>query len=241
MENLKVVSEPVTEEQAENAVAVNGHYMPVREYHGERVVTFKDIDTAHERPVGTAGRNFRTNRKYFIEGVDFFKISPDEFRRAFGGMDKRQQNDILLFTETGYYMLVKSFTDELSWTVQRELVNNYFRVKKTEQPVQYFTDPKILEILAHIQNIFEFAYKSMMNIKCQVDNIENRQKLLETRITKNQFIPPTVEEVEEYCDRIGEYIDAERFVDYYSSVGWVIGNGKPMKDWKASVRCWFRY
>ena len=24
-------------------------------------------------------------------------------------------------------------------------------------------------------------------------------------------------------------------------VGWVIGNRKPMKDWKASVRCWLRY
>ena len=35
-------------------------------------------------------------------------------------------------------MLVKSFTDDLAWSVQRELVNNYFKVKlesKREEPV----------------------------------------------------------------------------------------------------------
>lgn len=73
----------------------------------------------------------------------------------------------------------------------------------------------------------------------RIDILENHQKRLESKSAG--FIPPTVEEIEDYCDRIGEYIDAERFVDYYSSVGWVIGNGKPMKDWKASVRCWLRY
>ena len=73
----------------------------------------------------------------------------------------------------------------------------------------------------------------------RLDALENRQKRLETKSAG--FTPPTVEEVENYCDYLGEWIDAERFVDYYESVGWVIGNGKPMKDWKASVRCWLRY
>ena len=34
-------------------------------------------------------------------------------------------------------------------------------------------------------------------------------------------------------------MDAERFVDYYSSVGWKVGKN-PMKDWKAAVRAWSR-
>lgn len=186
---IKKAEKTVSEPTSENTVAVNGHYMPVREYHGERVVTFKDIDTAHERTSGTAGRNFRANRKYFIEGVDFFKISPDEFRRAFGEMDKRQQNDIMLFTETGYYMLVKSFTDELSWTVQRELVNNYFRVKKTEQPtVQYQTDPKIIEILKHLQMISETTLKFMADMKIKVNRLESRQCNLEEQYKLPVFL-----------------------------------------------------
>ena len=35
-----------------------------------------------------------------------------------------------LITETGYLMLVKSFTDDLAWDVQRKLVDSYFRVKQ---------------------------------------------------------------------------------------------------------------
>ncbi len=92
---------------------VNSVPLPVREYSGQRVVSFKDIDTLHHRPEGTAKRNFNKNVKYFIEGIDFFKITPYEFRTAIGTMDERQQNDIMLLTESGYLMVVKSFRDEL--------------------------------------------------------------------------------------------------------------------------------
>lgn len=56
--------------------------------------------------------------------------------------------DIILVTESGYLMLAKSFTDDLAWKVQRELVNNYFRGKapKPEQPTletsEYYYFPK---------------------------------------------------------------------------------------------------
>ena len=54
------------------------------------------------------------------------------------------------------------------------------------------------------------------------------------------FVPPMIEEVEEYADSIGATIDAEQFEDYYEAIGWVIGNGKPMRDWKAAVRNWIK-
>ncbi len=52
-----------------------------------------------------------------------------------------------------------------------------------------------------------------------------------------RFIAPTVEEVREYCQERGNSVDAERFVDFYTSKGWRIGKD-PMKDWKATVRTW---
>ena len=84
----------------------------------------------HERPDGTARKRFSDNKKHFIEGTDFFKITPSEFRTAIGDMDLRQQNDVTLITESGYLMLVKSFTDDLAWDVQRQLVDSYFRKTK---------------------------------------------------------------------------------------------------------------
>lgn len=111
-------------------VRIKNHELQVKEYKGQRVVTFKDIDECHERPEGTARRNFNKNKTHLIEEVDYFKITPYEFRTAFGEMDKRQQNNITLVSESGYMMLVKSFTDDLAWEVQRMLVNTYFKAKE---------------------------------------------------------------------------------------------------------------
>lgn len=99
--------------------------LTVKEYKGQRVVTFKDIDTVHGRSSGTAHRNFKANRNRFIEGVDYFKLQLDEIR-PFG---ITSPNGGIVMTESGYLMLTKSFTDDLAWTVQRELVNNYFRAR----------------------------------------------------------------------------------------------------------------
>ena len=52
-----------------------------------------------------------------------------------------------------------------------------------------------------------------------------------------RFVPPTVDEVRDYCLERGNKVDPQRFVDYYSSNGWMVGKTK-MKDWKAAVRTW---
>lgn len=52
-----------------------------------------------------------------------------------------------------------------------------------------------------------------------------------------RFAPPTVEEVRTYCQERHNKVDPERFVDFYASKGWRVGN-QPMKDWKAAVRTW---
>ena len=112
-------------------VKVNQQNVLVKEYKGQRVVTFKDIDLVHERPEGTAGRNFRDNKVHFIEGEDYFKICPDEIRRnKIMDISPKLHQDIVFLTESGYLMLVKSFTDELAWKVQRQLVKSYFKQKR---------------------------------------------------------------------------------------------------------------
>ena len=54
-----------------------------------------------------------------------------------------------------------------------------------------------------------------------------------------RFIPPSREEVQAYCLERKNNVDAERFIDHYTSNGWMVGKNK-MKDWKASVRTWER-
>lgn len=111
----------------------------------------KDVDMVHERPDGTARRNFNSNRNRFIDGEDYFVVSADEIRtsRMFPISDNDFTNKILL-TEQGYLMLVKSFTDDLAWTVQRQLVNGYF---KTRRLVNEELSPETQLILKLAQSI----------------------------------------------------------------------------------------
>lgn len=55
-----------------NEILINNQNVRIKEYEGKRVITFKDIDMVHDRPEGTARRNFNTNKKHFIEGEDFY-------------------------------------------------------------------------------------------------------------------------------------------------------------------------
>lgn len=60
------------------------------------------------------------------------------------------------------------------------------------------------------------------------NNIEGKRK---------RFTPPTVSDVRAYCAERGNNVDAQRFVDFYTSNGWLVGKNH-MKDWKAAVRTW---
>lgn len=109
----------------------------IKEYKGQRVVTFKDIDMVHERPDGTARHRFAENKRHFVENEDYFVVTPqslentelDGFRPV--GIDTVSPRGTALITEQGYLMLVKSFTDDLAWEVQRKLVSSYFNVHQT--------------------------------------------------------------------------------------------------------------
>lgn len=84
------------------------------------------------------------------------------------------------------------------------------------------------------------------------DVLTNNQPAINQQLTNSQpqrkndkngkegrFTPPTTQQVSEYCQEKGYRIDVHRFVDFYTSKGWMVGKNK-MKDWRAAVRNWSR-
>lgn len=67
----------------------------------------------------------------------------------------------------------------------------------------------------------------------------NTKELNTNKSTTKRFIAPSIDEVREYIEEKGYSIDPERFVDYYTANGWMVGKSH-MKDWKATVRNWER-
>lgn len=54
---------------------------------------------------------------------------------------------------------------------------------------------------------------------------------------EGDFAPPTLQEVAAYCQERNNQVDPGRFVDFYASKGWKVGQS-PMRDWKAALRRW---
>lgn len=77
--------------------------------------------------------------------------------------------------------------------------------------------------------------------KKSIDNTLSDERVnahTRARDKKSTFTPPTVDEVRAYCAERGNSVDAERFVDHYTSNGWRVGGKGSMKDWKAAIRNW---
>lgn len=133
-----------------NVVEINNVAIGVKEFKGQRIVTFKDVDKVHERPDGTARKAFNRNRSHFIEGEDFFVHERDEAKTLFGII---APNGVTSLTESGYLMISKVFDDDLAWEVQRKIVSSYFRVqeKHDDSECQYLALKAIAEVLTSVQ------------------------------------------------------------------------------------------
>lgn len=102
-----------------NTVMVADKALSIVEYQGQRVVTLTMIDEVHGRPEGTARKRFNDNKDHFVEGEDYFDVGSSEIRtHNICAISSKAHGNIKLMTESGYLMLVKSFTDDLAWFAQ---------------------------------------------------------------------------------------------------------------------------
>lgn len=158
-----------------DVMTVENTEMQIREYNGQRVVTFKDIDRVHQRKSGTSYRNFNRNKKYFIEGEDYMKVCSDEIRRSkIFDVSNKTRGNITLITETGYLMIVKSFTDDLSWSVQRQLVNNYFEKRVVQNVVNELPDIKKYDLKVPINPDWYERNRGRLRRICERENTTHK-------------------------------------------------------------------
>jgi hypothetical protein len=98
---------------------------------------------------------------------------------------------------------------------------------------KYWTDEKIEKIRQDLA--FMPSHDSCVATlltKYDSDLLKQESKPKTTR-----FVKPTVEEIRVYCRERMNFVEPQKFFDYYESNGWKVGKN-PMKDWKAAVRTW---
>ena len=167
-------------------VKINENDLQVKEWNGQRVITLADIDRVHERPEGTAKRNWNENKKHLIKDEDYFLATRKELSTKFVPNKPLKGNpniEVILLTESGYLLLVKSFTDDLAWKVQRQLVNSYFKFKEVMETLQPNGNELILSNAKFIDAIDSLetcaaVFQSMMDYS--TINYKQQQDLLQT-------------------------------------------------------------
>lgn len=92
-----------------------------------------------------------------------------------------------------------------------------------------------------ISNASEMQMQSNSNANAEHKGKEIKEKEIikerEKEKTARRFIPPTVEEVKARIAEMGYTFDAEAFIAFYQSNGWMVGKSK-MKDWRAAMVTW---
>lgn len=129
-------------------ITINDHEITPLVYNGQRVLTFKMIDKIHSKPDGSARKRFADNRERFIENEDYFIGKPTEiYEESVLRTYQNKDIKIALLTESGYLLLVKSFTDDFAWKTQRLLIKCYFKIKSDKSQLPQ-TFPEALRLLA---------------------------------------------------------------------------------------------
>jgi len=106
-----------------------------------------------------------------------------------------------------------------------------------------------------VKSTSQFTIVTICKYECYQDEneeankpITNNQQTTNKQLTTNKnvkneknersiFIEPTYNEILEYCSERKNGVDVNKFLNFYSSKGWMVGKNK-MIDWKACVRTW---
>lgn len=152
--------------------------------------------------------------------------------------DKRVFDLFGILTSVG---IQRRFIRMLKSREKFNFIEEYFLLDKSDNNdvPQGILDKLTFKKISCIENPF----KSEENPEILSDNAQSKieeNKIKEIKKSEertSRFTPPTLEEVKKYCNERNNNVDAQRFIDYYTSNGWYVGKNK-MKDWKAAVRTW---
>ena len=77
---------------------------------------------------------------------------------------------------------------------------------------------------------------AISNINTKV--ISTKSNIKRDSNSRTKFVPPTLEEVQAYCESRNSGVDPKKFFEYYDEGGWKDAKGNPVKNWKQKLITW---
>ena len=136
---------------------------------------------------------------------------------------------LFVFTEDRKHFYSESFLQRMKLKDEkslkaRESANQRWRKKTEEQK----------EMRTQCERIENECERNASKVK--ESKVNNKEKEKEKEKPK-RFLPPSLDEVENYISEKGYSVDAEAFIAFYTAKNWFIGKNK-MKDWRAAIVTW---
>jgi|MDSX01.1.fsa_nt_gb hypothetical protein len=100
------------------------------------------------------------------------------------------------------------------------------------RPIEEILHTPRKNLLEGVEENFHTPTKKTSKGIVQANNTNNNT-------SNKRFAPPTVFDVQVYCNEKQYSIDAEHFVNYYEARGWMLNKVK-MKSWKAALATWVK-
>ena len=72
-------------------------------------------------------------------------------------------------------------------------------------------------------------------VKDSIDIIESGKP---EKPTRKQFTPPTLDEIQAYCQERNNNVDAQKFYDYFTASDWYDSKGNKVRSWKQKIITW---
>ena len=137
------------------------------------------------------------------------------------------------------YQQTRSYLEKLekAENITRKTTNKYTVISV----VKYDTYQALDSTNQHAKqqtNNKQITNKQQTNNNNRIKDKNNKKDKKDNK-RESIFIPPTLEEIEQYISTNSLSLDPHIFLDYYTANGWLVGNA-PMKDWKATIRNWAR-
>lgn len=141
---------------------------------------------------------------------------------------------------------IRKLCDRWGWSNTK--VKNFLKMLENDSMIHVKSDTKKTVITIVNYGVYQDSENEKTTLKRQSNDTETTQKHTnknekndknEKKSNIKRFTPPTYEQVSGYCKERNNNVDANVFIDFYESKGWMVGKNK-MKDWKAAVRNWER-
>ena len=178
------------------------------------------------------------SRNMIIDEIPLAYSKPDTVYRAFKDLSEK---GLIVHVKQGQKDLIRLTEKGKEWNAKNSDLNPNVGNKSEIEQKNSEINPTFEQKLGNKSE--KTAKNSDLNPtdkNTNYPNTNNQCTKEKTTPKKQNFVKPTLEEVKNYYlekKQVNAEQKAQRFVDYYESVGWKVGKN-PMKDWKAAVRTW---